>query len=101
MIEIFSRVFTNATKVRSLVAFLGQYLTSSSVFSFVTLDFFLVSLEGSSFLQAAREKVTLIKKITMKIGNDNFMIGSFPIETGLLLWNPYECIIAHMKSLVD
>ena len=74
-------------------------MTSSSVSSFVMLDFFLTSLAGSSFLQAASEKVTPMAIMTKKIGNDNFMIGSFPPETRLLLWNPYKYIIAHLKSL--
>ena len=79
--------------------FSGQYLTSSSVSSFVMLDFFMTSLAGSSFLQAASEKVTPMNIMTVKIGNDNFMTGSFPTETHLLLWNTYKCIIAHLKSL--
>ena len=81
------------------ISLLGQYLTSSSASSFVMLDFFLTSLAGSSFLQAASEKVTPMAIMTKKIGNDNFMIGSFPPETRLLLWNPYKHIIAHLKSL--
>ncbi len=114
-----------ATRVRSLVALLvwqmfgefrtsqrpkvtsditqpfpDQYLTSSSASSSVILDFFLTSLAGSSFLQAASEKVTPMTNINMKIGNDNFMTGSFPIETRLLLWNPYKRIIAHLKFLM-
>jgi hypothetical protein len=65
------------------------------------LDFFLTSLAGSSFLQAASEKVTPMTNINMKIGNENFMTGPFPIETRLLLWNPYKSIVAHLKPLVD
>ena len=79
------------------ISLLGQYLTSSSVSSFVMLDFFLTSLAGSSFLQAASEKVTPMAIMTKKVGNDNFMIGSFPPETRLLLWNPYKCIIAQLN----
>jgi hypothetical protein len=115
-----------ATRVRSLLAFLvchlfegfktsqrlrvtshikqpfpDQYLTSSSASSSVMLDFFLTSLAGSSFLQAASEMVTPITNIYMKIGNENFITGSFHIETRFLIWNPYKSIIAHLKSLVD
>ena len=39
--------------------------------------------------------------INMKIGNESFMTGSFPIETRLLILNPYKSIIAHLKYLVD
>ena len=63
----------------------GQYLTSSSVSSFVMLDFLSTSLAGSSFLQAASEKATPMTIMTMKIGNDNFMIGSFSTKTRLLV----------------
>jgi len=44
------------------------------------LDFFLTSLAGSSFLQEAREKVTAVTNINIKIGNEGFMTGSFPIN---------------------
>jgi hypothetical protein len=49
------------------------------------LDFFLTSLTGSSFLQAASEKVTPMTNINMKVGNESFMPGSFPVETRLFL----------------